>query len=236
MDTALGTCNSAVSHDCTIGDAHLPRKNHTVADAGATGNSHLGGKSTASACRDAMADLHQIVDLGSGTDSRLPHRRAIDGAATAHFNAVLENHRSGLWHLSPALGRGNESKPFGPHNGVGIDHTATTQSRTGMQHGVGMKFTTISHHHIVVNDHTGMHDAIGAEAAAGTDADPCSDRCAGPDNRPFIKHCCWMGLCQRPSTRIQPCEGFGKSQTWIGEDSESNATVLEAINQILLIR
>ena len=50
-----------------------------------------------------MADLNQVVDLRSASDSRLTYRRAIDGCAGADLDVVLNHHAAGLRNFQPAL-------------------------------------------------------------------------------------------------------------------------------------
>ena len=182
-----------------------------------------------------MTDLHKVVDLGAGTNAGLPNGRAIDGGAATHLNAVFNNHLAGLRHFSPSFRRRHEAKALGADNGIGVHHTATSETAAGMEHGIGVQLAAITHHHVVVDHYPGMNDAVGTKTASLTDADPRAHRRAWAHHSPFIDHRRGVNLRQGPAAGMQLIEGFSKSQARISEDRKGDATLRRQINQILLI-
>ena len=105
-----------------------------------------------------------------------------------------------------------------------------------MQHGIGMEFTALSHHDVVVEDHTGMQHAVGSDATAGTDADPGSDRRSSPHHSPLINHGGWVDLRQGALAWHQLIQSFRKGQPRIGEHRKGDAPLTGPIDQLLLVR
>ena len=66
MNAALGAGDGAIADDNTIGDPHLARQDHPLADVGAAGDAHLGGEGTATAGGDAMANVAVHATRGKG--------------------------------------------------------------------------------------------------------------------------------------------------------------------------
>ena len=66
---------------------------------GAAGDADLGGHQHVAADADAMPDLHQVVQLGPGTDARLAHRRPVHRGVGAELDVVLDDHRRHLRNL-----------------------------------------------------------------------------------------------------------------------------------------
>ena len=182
-----------------------------------------------------MADLHKVVDLGAGTNAGLTDGRAINGGAATHLNAVFKNHLAGLRHFSPALRRRHEAESLRADNGIGVHHTATPETAAGVEHGIGVQLAAITHHHVVVDHHPGVNDAVGTKTASLPDADPRAHRCAGAHHSPFIDHRRRVNLRQGPAAGMQLIEGFSKGQTRIREDRKGDATLRSQINQILLV-
>ena len=63
--------------------------------------------------RDAVADLHQVVDLRAGADARLADRRPIDRRVGADLDVVLDDDVGALRNLQVrAVGLPREPEPF----------------------------------------------------------------------------------------------------------------------------
>ena len=72
MDPTLGAGNRPITDHRPIGDANLPRKDHTISKLGPTGDAHLGREGASTTHGHAMANLDKIVDLAAGTNPGFP--------------------------------------------------------------------------------------------------------------------------------------------------------------------
>src|SRR6476659_9828968 len=80
-------------------DAHLPADDHVVFDVRAAGNPDLRGEQHVAPDGDAVSDLHQVVDLGAGLDTRFAHGGTIDGRVRAELDVVFDDHGGHLRNL-----------------------------------------------------------------------------------------------------------------------------------------
>src|SRR5207248_1259641 len=71
-------------------DARLAGNRHVVVERGAAGNARLSGEQRAVADGDAVGDVHQIVDLGAGTDPRLTDGGPVDRRVRADLDVVFD--------------------------------------------------------------------------------------------------------------------------------------------------
>ena len=76
-----------------VGHADLSREDHVVFDDAAPGDAHLRREQDTAANRHAVADLHEVVDLGAGTNAGLADRGTIDRGVGADLDIVLDDDR-----------------------------------------------------------------------------------------------------------------------------------------------
>ena len=74
-----------------VGHADLSREDHVVFDDAAPGDAHLRREQDTAANRHAVADLHEVVDLGAGTNAGLADRGTIDRGVGADLDIVLDD-------------------------------------------------------------------------------------------------------------------------------------------------
>ena len=78
--------------------------------------------------RDAVTDLHQIVDLGAAPDASFLHAGAIDAGVGLDFDIIFNDDRLGLHDLVPVRG-----VIFGEAEAVGADDCAILQQHAVAQ-------------------------------------------------------------------------------------------------------
>ena len=235
MQTTLGAGDHPITDNDTIAHTNLAGENDPVPDLGSAGDPNLSREGAAAANGHAVADLHQVVDLGAGPNPGFTDGRTVNGAAAAQLNLILQHNPTGLWHLPPTLGGRDKTEPFRADNSIGIDHATTTQTGARIKDGIGMQLTAIPHNDPVVNHDSGMQHTVRADATACTDAHPGADRRACTDHSPLIDHRCWMDLGRGTVAGHQLVQGFRKRQARVGENGEGNAAFTGPINQVLLI-
>src|SRR5215218_5858082 len=105
------------------GDADLPTQHHIVAQDGAPGDAHLRGEQRVSADEDTVRDLHEVIDLRTGADPRLPHRRTIDRRIRANLDVVFDDDIGDLRNLLVrAVGSMGEAEPVAADDGAVLNH------------------------------------------------------------------------------------------------------------------
>src|SRR4051812_2702741 len=70
---------------------HLPAEDHVVADRRAAGHADLRRHQHVATNRDAVRDLHQIVDFRSRADARLTDGGSIDRRIRAELHVVFDH-------------------------------------------------------------------------------------------------------------------------------------------------
>ena len=122
----------------------LSRQNNSVLNGGTTGNTDLGRKQHVPANMNAMADLHQVIDLRSGLYPCLTNSGTVHRDMGPNFNIVLDNHIPHLWNLLVRAVRplGKPEAVAAYHRGVLQHHAVTehyslTHSDVRVNHAIG---------------------------------------------------------------------------------------------------
>jgi len=235
MQTTLGACDHSITDNDTIAHTNLSGENDAIADLGPASDPNLSRKGATAANGHAVADLHQVVDLGAGSNTGFTDGRTVNGAAATQLNLIFQHNPTGLWHLPPTIGGRDKTEPFRADNSIGIDHATTTQTGAWIKDGIGMQLTAIPYNDPVVNHDSGMQHTVCADTTACADAHPGADRRACTDHSPLIDHRCWMNLSRGPVAGHQLVQGFRKRQSRVRENGEGDAAFTGPINQVLLI-
>src|SRR5262249_26352082 len=98
-DAGLRGRNCAFANRDVPGDADLSGERHRILDRRAARDADLRGEQNVAPNRDAVSDLHEIVDLGSGTNPRLPDGRSIDRRVGANLDVVFDDDAADLGNL-----------------------------------------------------------------------------------------------------------------------------------------
>ena len=133
---------------------------------GAAGDADLRGHQHVAADGDAVADLHEVVDLRARLDARLADRRTIDRRVRAELDVVFDDDGGDLRDLLVrAVAAADEAVA------VAADHDAVLQD------------DAIADRHALADRDVGMDHAVGADARAGADRDVGKDDRAVADRR-----------------------------------------------------
>jgi hypothetical protein len=74
-----------------IGHSRLATDHDTIANGGAAPQSNLGNDQTIASGDHVVADLDEIIELGTTSDSRFPERPSIDTGSRSDFDIVLDD-------------------------------------------------------------------------------------------------------------------------------------------------
>ena len=97
--TRLRHDDALVSDGQMTRDADLSRNGHVVADDGASGNAHERANDAMLTNNAVVADLHEVVDLRTGTDAGPPEATAVDRRIRADLNVVANFNEANLRNL-----------------------------------------------------------------------------------------------------------------------------------------
>src|SRR6185369_8328564 len=89
--TGLCGGHDAFANSQVPGHTHLSREYRVVFDRRAPGDADLRGKEHAASDDNAVRNLNEVVDLGTGANPRRSHRRAIDGRIRPDFDVVFDD-------------------------------------------------------------------------------------------------------------------------------------------------
>src|SRR5450759_4952542 len=101
--SALRSRNRAVADGAVSGDAYLSGKDHILAHDCGTGQPDLGAEHGVFANLAAVADLHQVVDLGAPPHACLADAGAVHASVGLDFDVTFDNRWSGLRNFFPSL-------------------------------------------------------------------------------------------------------------------------------------
>ncbi len=130
----------AVADLQVAGDADLPTELRVVADLGAAGDADLRDDDTVLADLDVVADLHEVIDLGTPADGRRAEGATIDGDIGAQLNVVVDDDTADLRNLAVF---------------TLIEHVAET---IGANHRAGVKADAVADLAAVINGDPGKQD------------------------------------------------------------------------------
>src|SRR6516165_2521007 len=109
-----------------------------------------------------VADLDQIVDLGTFPEHRVPVGPPVNGRPRAYFNIVLDDHAANLGDLKMTAGAHHVTEPILPDPTAGMhDHPIADQAMADTGSGSNAAFTADPH--------------------PRTDDRRCADPCSGAD-------------------------------------------------------
>ncbi len=141
-----------------VADADPRGKDDAVTQRGTACDSALADHDTVAANGDVVADLDQVVDLAAFADDGIVKRTAVDGAARADLDPVLDDDPSGLRYLQVPLRAHHVAEPVLANAAAGMDDDVIANQRT-------------------------KHRRICPDIAVPADPDPRPDHGAGPDHR-----------------------------------------------------
>ena len=141
--------------------------------------------SDVAAHRDAVRDLHQVVDLRAGANPRLADRRPIDRRIGADLHVVFDHDAADLRNLVVgAVGAPREPEPVAPDDRAVLQDDAVADDDA------------------LADRDTRVHDAVVADDRAGADRDVRVDDRAGADAAPAPMQT--NGDRRRPSDTARP--------------------------------
>src|SRR5215467_5469812 len=97
--TSLGAEHRACSDRQVVGNADLATQDDTILDCAAARNADLGNQQAVTPDRDVVADLDEIVDLGSLPDHSVADRPTVDCGIGADLDVVLDDYAPDLGNL-----------------------------------------------------------------------------------------------------------------------------------------
>ena len=118
----------ALAERQVAGDAHLPRQHDVVLDRRAAGDADLRGQQRPAPDRDAVRDLHEVVDLRARADARLADRGPIDRRVGADLHVVLDDQVGVLRDLGVrAVGPLDEAEAVAAEDGAVLHDDAVAE-------------------------------------------------------------------------------------------------------------
>ncbi len=100
-DAALGDGNHTVSDSTVARHADLSSKDHVLADMSGAGKADLGAEQRVFADGAAVADVDEVVELGSACDASRADAGAIDAGVGLQFDIILDDDCAGLLDFKP---------------------------------------------------------------------------------------------------------------------------------------
>jgi len=141
-----------------------------------------------------MADLDQIVDLGSGVDAGFADGGAVDAGVGLDLDVVFEDGRAGLEDLVPAsVGLSGESEAVGAYDGTVLEDDVVAELAVLTDDGVGVGEEVVANASVGIEDDMGeddgvipngdlvADDGVGADVGVGSYLSCRCDGCSGMD-------------------------------------------------------
>src|SRR5262249_31916900 len=112
-----------------VGQPDLSAQHHIVSQRAAARDAGLSNDQAMPTDRSVVADLHEIVDLCSLSDHRIPAFAAVNGRAGPDLDVVLDDHAANLGDLQvPCLAR-HEAEPVLADMDARMDDDAIADQR-----------------------------------------------------------------------------------------------------------
>src|SRR5690606_41391803 len=84
---------------------------------------------------DAMGNMDQIVDLGTGSDrGKLSEKPAVDAGLRSHLDIVPQPDAADMWHDAPPAADHADFEAIAPDHRPGFDNDIPAQPRIGHEH------------------------------------------------------------------------------------------------------
>src|SRR5215469_2346676 len=114
--------------------AHLPADDHIVFNCNAAGKSRLGSNDDIVTDLAVVPDVHQVIDLRAGPDTRSLKCSAVDRTVGANFNLIFNVKLSDLREFFMCAGSrvANVPKAIASENCAGVNDHAIAKSRAGI--------------------------------------------------------------------------------------------------------
>ena len=168
----------AGTHLEVVGDAGLTSEQSAGADPDRPGEATLGRQDRAGADLDIVADLDQVIELGSAADDCGAEGRAVDCGQSADIDVVLDHDAADLGH--PPWGPlvvDEEAKPGAADNRTWTEPDPVAEQAAVQDHGSGAEAAVVAEGG-TLGDHRSW-----AELAAGPDHGVGADPAEGADPR-----------------------------------------------------
>ena len=134
-------------------------------------------RSTRRPTRDAVADLHQVVDLRARLNARLADGRSIDGRVRANLHVVFDDDVRVLRNLQMgAVGLLGEAEPVAADDRAVLHDDAIADDDPLANRDVRMEDAVVADARAATDDDIGIDDRARADGGAGADDDKRTDR------------------------------------------------------------
>ena len=104
-DSCLSAKDHSIADPGMVADAYLAAEDGIVANGARAGDAGLRGDDGIAPDLHVVANVHEVVDLGAASDTRLVERTAIDGRVGADLDVVFDDQCSLLRELDIFTGR-----------------------------------------------------------------------------------------------------------------------------------
>src|SRR5262249_36076035 len=138
-----------------------------------------------------MADLHQVIDLGSSTDSGRLKCAAVDGCASSDFHIVANFDMAKLGHLHMLAVLQAIAEAVRPNNCIGVNRDSVSDDRAVIKNRVGID------RNVVANPAKPAHGGARVNAAASADNASFCNGCKRRYARLFPDPGCGMYVSAR---------------------------------------
>ena len=195
------------------GNTDLTAHLHPWPDFGAARQPDLSGQQHALAQLAAVGDHHQIVDLGSPTDTRRPQGGPVNRGVGADFDLVLKHDMTGLRirHNRP-VGQRHIAEPVAANDRAALQDNPVADPRALAHHRAGMGGKPVA------NPDLGINDDMGGEARPAANHHLVSDHGVGSDRGALANssrgrnHGRGMNSHRRDVGRIKPAQHLRQGQ------------------------
>ena len=173
-EPGLGADLGALAHAQVPGHRGLAADLDEVFQHGGARDADLGDDDAAAAEADVVADLHQVIEAGTGADDGVLHGAAVDGGVGADLDVVLDQHAAELGNGEVAgFGVGEAEAFLADTDAGGQRHAVAEEGVADADMGADAA--------VLAELDAGGEADIGTEAAVGADADLVLDDGKGAD-------------------------------------------------------
>ena len=141
------------------------RQDAMRADAGAAGNAAACRNRRVRAYHHVVRDLHLIVYDDAGVYHRVLEGSAVDGGVGTDIDVVMDHHGTELGDLAPVPAFVGEAEAVAADHRTGVDVHPAADLAIMIDHDPAANTTLVPHPHPIVQDGTGLDDAIAAKMA-----------------------------------------------------------------------
>src|ERR1700722_2303963 len=142
-------------------DTHLPRQDTSIAHPGSAGQSNLAAKHSVFADFAGVANLDEVVDLGSTADARLADGGAVHNALGLNLNIVFDHRSAGLADfVPPSISLAREPITVASNYDAVLQENTISDARTFPHADMGMGEKIVTNFYSAINSHETVQHGV----------------------------------------------------------------------------